>query len=244
MADKKTFFGNLLSGLSGGLPGALLSGASSLLTNRGARRRQQKADQTNIKFWEMQNKYNSPSEQMARLKKAGLNPALIYGSGATNTGVAGSIAPAKPAPYNVKDPTPSALDSIIKGAQVGNIQEDTRAKKIDNDFRENNNPEKLKVQKEKAIQEAINTSVLTSTQKARVTSLLQKAIQDQYNTKNVKSKTQYEIELRKMGIDPNGGTGVNILKALMLGAGQLTNPFLKNPQEPSMIQKENWKYGR
>jgi hypothetical protein len=227
----KTFVGKLLKGLSGGLPGAILSGASSLLTNRGARRRQQLADDNNIKFWNMQNEYNDPSQQMARLKKAGLNPALIYGSGATNTGVAGSIAPSKPSPYNIKDPTPSALDTMIKGAQVGNIQEDTRAKKIDNDYREENNPEKLKVQKEKAIQEAINTSVLTSTQKARVTSLLQKAVQDQYNTKNVKSKTQYEIELRNMGIDPNGSTGNNILKALLLGAGSIYNNFLKNPQE-------------
>ena len=178
----------------GGIIGAAGSIGSSIFGNRGAMRRQQLADANNIKFWQMQNAYNDPSQQMSRLKKAGLNPALIYGSGATNTGVAGSIAPSKPAPYNIKDPTPSALDTMIKGAQVGNIQEDTRAKKIDNDYRELNNPEKLKVQKEKAIQEAINTSVLTSTQKAKVTSLLQKAVQDQYNTKNVKSKTQYEIE--------------------------------------------------
>lgn len=31
--------------------------------------------------WNMQNEYNSPAKQMERLKAAGLNPALIYGSG-------------------------------------------------------------------------------------------------------------------------------------------------------------------
>lgn len=33
--------------------------------------------------WNMQNEYNSPSGQMARLKAAGLNPNLVYGNGAT-----------------------------------------------------------------------------------------------------------------------------------------------------------------
>lgn len=35
--------------------------------------------------WNMQNAYNSPAQQMARLKAAGLNPNLVYGNGATMT---------------------------------------------------------------------------------------------------------------------------------------------------------------
>lgn len=35
--------------------------------------------------WNMQNFYNSPAQQMARLKAAGLNPNLVYGNGATAT---------------------------------------------------------------------------------------------------------------------------------------------------------------
>lgn len=42
-----------------------------------------------IDFWEMENLYNAPEKQMERLKNAGLNPNLVYGSGATATG--GSI---------------------------------------------------------------------------------------------------------------------------------------------------------
>lgn len=34
--------------------------------------------------WDNQNKYNSPIEQMARLKAAGLNPNLVYGDGANS----------------------------------------------------------------------------------------------------------------------------------------------------------------
>lgn len=37
-------------------------------------------------MWELQNSYNSPEQQMARLQKAGLNPNLVYGNGnAVNT---------------------------------------------------------------------------------------------------------------------------------------------------------------
>lgn len=35
----------------------------------------------NLEMWHMSNQYNSPREQMARLKAAGLNPNLAYGSG-------------------------------------------------------------------------------------------------------------------------------------------------------------------
>jgi hypothetical protein len=38
---------------------------------------------TALADWERQNKYNDPSQQMARLKAAGLNPNLVYGKGVT-----------------------------------------------------------------------------------------------------------------------------------------------------------------
>lgn len=36
---------------------------------------------SNMEMWKMQTAYNSPTEQMARLQAAGLNPNLAYGSG-------------------------------------------------------------------------------------------------------------------------------------------------------------------
>ena len=67
--------GSILGGPVGGLIGSL---GSSLLTNSGQRKRQQTANRENVEFWNMQNAYNDPSAQMARLKEAGLNPNLIY----------------------------------------------------------------------------------------------------------------------------------------------------------------------
>lgn len=40
----------------------------------------------NIEMWNMQNEYNSPKAQMARLKAAGLNPNMIYNNGSASTG--------------------------------------------------------------------------------------------------------------------------------------------------------------
>lgn len=44
-----------------------------------------------IAAWNMQNDYNSPTAQMARLKAAGLNPMLVYGSGDVTGNTSGSI---------------------------------------------------------------------------------------------------------------------------------------------------------
>lgn len=47
----------------------------------------------NIAFWRMQNEYNDPSARMARLKAAGINPAILYGGSAGNVG--GQASPIK-----------------------------------------------------------------------------------------------------------------------------------------------------
>lgn len=54
----------------------------------------------------MQNQYNHPSSQMARLREAGLNPNLIYGEGA----VANNAGQIKAAPVESWDPKPTQID--------------------------------------------------------------------------------------------------------------------------------------
>ena len=90
---------------------------SSVISNLGAKRRQKTADKQNVAFWKMQNQYNTPKEQMQRLKDAGLNPNLIYGSSpAGASGSAGSIAPSKAAPYNIQNPVPPA--NLLVASQI------------------------------------------------------------------------------------------------------------------------------
>ncbi|WGL31348.1 DNA pilot protein [Dipodfec virus UOA04_Rod_967] len=45
----------------------------------------------NLDMWHRQNAYNSPSEQIARLKDADLNPSLMYGNGSSSTGNANGM---------------------------------------------------------------------------------------------------------------------------------------------------------
>lgn len=95
--------------MAGGIPGAVVAGSSALANLAGGwfssssqkkinesnqqfaekMYAQQKAD--NLDFWNMQNAYNSPEQQMQRYTAAGLNPNLIYGNGAGSSN-AGSIA--------------------------------------------------------------------------------------------------------------------------------------------------------
>lgn len=56
------------------------------LTGQNAAEAQNEAQ---IRFWNMQNEYNKPINQMARFDEAGLNPNLIYTQG--NAGNAGSV---------------------------------------------------------------------------------------------------------------------------------------------------------
>lgn len=56
----------------------------------------EKAYQRNLQMWNLQNAYNSPTQQMARLRTAGLNPNLVYGNGVTGNS-AGSTPQYQPA---------------------------------------------------------------------------------------------------------------------------------------------------
>lgn len=82
-ATNDTAFGSILSAIP--VVGGILNGVTQMFTNSSNRRFQremyerQRADA--LADWNMQNQYNLPSSQMQRLKDAGLNPNLVYGSG-------------------------------------------------------------------------------------------------------------------------------------------------------------------
>lgn len=50
-----------------------------------------KQQQLNLEAWNLQNAYNTPQQQMERLKAAGLNPRLIYGEGSSAPNMAGPL---------------------------------------------------------------------------------------------------------------------------------------------------------
>lgn len=76
--------------------------------------------------WNMQNAYNSPLQQMQRLREAGLNPNLIYGKGADNTAgmIRGATAQPSSKPAPKLDTSNMGFDFVdlkMKSAQTDNL---------------------------------------------------------------------------------------------------------------------------
>lgn len=84
--------------LLGGGIGAFGQRAADQRNNEAQLHMQREADLRNMQFWAMQQKYNSPERQVARMRKAGLNPALLYGSPSAVNMPASNISPSKAAP--------------------------------------------------------------------------------------------------------------------------------------------------
>jgi hypothetical protein len=96
--------------------------------NAFSREMYEKTRADNIKFWDMQNEYNSPQKQMQRLQSAGLNPNMIYQSGG-GTQAAGSIQTPDvqggqfraPDFSQISNPVQGYFDTKIKQAQYDNL---------------------------------------------------------------------------------------------------------------------------
>ena len=101
----------------------------------------------NYRMWEENNRYNSPANQAARLKDAGLNPALIMGAG--NTGIASSpaagVSPSPANPVSLQAPRVEnsygdmltflgyATDTALQGL---NSFEDLKQRQLDNSMKQ------------------------------------------------------------------------------------------------------------
>ncbi|AXL15467.1 DNA pilot protein [Microviridae sp.] len=104
--------------------------ASNIFGNSGAKKREQESRDFNLEQWKRQNAYNHPTEQMARLKEAGLNPNMIYGgSPGQATGNAGAVAPGKAPDYRLDNPI-NALDF----EQAKSIRAQTNYTQANEDF--------------------------------------------------------------------------------------------------------------
>lgn len=113
------------------LAGQGINAGAQIATNRAARHhaRQmyiwQRTDA--LSDWHLQNQYDHPSSQMARLREAGLNPNLVYGKGADNT--SGAIRSSSPQAYNPQAPRFDSnsvigayYDTQVKQAQIDNLR--------------------------------------------------------------------------------------------------------------------------
>ena len=113
---------------AGGLAGNYMNRRAVREQNRANMKLAEYQFNRNVEMWNMQNAYNSPSAQIQRLKAAGLNPQLAYGSG-SNAGNATS-SPSFEAPHmeayqgNARDM--AQIMNLMPLAQLNQLTAQTR----------------------------------------------------------------------------------------------------------------------
>mgnify|MGYP000300207566 CR=1 FL=1 len=101
----------------------------TMATNRSSRRLAEYAYRRDLEMWNRQNIYNRPENQMQRLRDAGLNPNLVYGSGSVTGNTAGQMpqynAPDlefRPGAGEIASTLLQYNDVQVKQAQADNLQ--------------------------------------------------------------------------------------------------------------------------
>jgi hypothetical protein len=103
-------------GAAVGIGGSLLNSMFQGIANRRQNKRM-------VDFWKMNNEYNHPSAQMARLREAGLNPNLIYGSSASGAAGNSSGAPTPETdPVSIGNPLAAYQQTKLFKLQSDNLR--------------------------------------------------------------------------------------------------------------------------
>lgn len=92
----------------------------------------QQQNQWNQEQWERENEYNTPVNQIARMKEAKLNPDLAYGNGAGQSLSASSPQMTSGAPSNPADMSPLGQKMTLGQAIQHTLQSDMMQAQIDN----------------------------------------------------------------------------------------------------------------
>jgi len=137
---------------------AMAQGSANRKTREWNERMYDKQKQDNLDFWNLQNSYNTPQQQMQRYQEAGLNPALMYGNGTPGNASSAPDAPTA-MPLNHKAPDLNigqAFDTyfnvqtqaqrLSNEKQIGNNlaidalikTQDQQAKTMENEYMKNN----------------------------------------------------------------------------------------------------------
>lgn len=118
------------AGISSGLS-ALSTAWQNRKSQKWSDKRYEKERADNLEDWNRQNAYNTPEQQIQRMKDAKLNPALMYGSGSAGGGTA---SPLKSPDHKNPQFQSTDFSGVAQGAQNAiNQHYDTRIKQAQTD---------------------------------------------------------------------------------------------------------------
>ncbi|AZL83021.1 DNA pilot protein [Apis mellifera associated microvirus 36] len=134
MKENTTQLLSVGGGLIGSLVGAWQNRKNVKDTIAANRQLAEYTYQKDLEMWNRQNAYNNPAAQMERLKAAGLNPNLVYGSGSAAGNTTGNLprynAPnvdysSRQAPIDIPSVIGMYQDFQLKQAQIENVKANT-----------------------------------------------------------------------------------------------------------------------
>lgn len=120
--------------VGGSLVNGLIQGSQNRQNRKWQSKENQKARDYNTEMWEKNNAYNDPTQQMERLKNAGINPHLAYSQGGvanTSSSPASSNASSMPEGRAPQLDVNAMLNARLVGEQINNIKADTAKKQAE-----------------------------------------------------------------------------------------------------------------
>lgn len=166
--------------------------------------------QKDVEMWNMANKYNAPTAQMGRLKDAGLNPNMVYGSGSA----AGNTSAQTPK-YQMYNPQYKNVAMQLPNVMgVLNMYQDLQLKKEQT----NNVAADSQIKQQQAVNEGMRELGIWADSALKYKSNRYKNLYGQELAKtqldmqrqNVK-KMQLENNLRVKGLNPNDPSWMRML---------------------------------
>lgn len=258
--SKLGFGGALIGGIGGIASGIINAIQSRQNTNRTIKANREQADlayNRDVEMWNKGNMYNSPQAQMDRLKSAGLNPNLVYGSGAVAGQAAGQLpkynAPTQDYSHNLPVDIRTSVDAIsrfqdfaLKNGQIDNLNAQRHAIEAETEIKK---LREMKMQKEneflteyltnrnkgQTIEQTLKGQQTTASQakealdRQRQGLLTEEIFQSRFKTENQEELFKSQLDALKAGTQ---------LKTQEFGQRQKLNPgqILKQAAEINALQ--------
>lgn len=219
----------------GGVVGSGLNALSQHAANNRSFRQTKQLFGMQVQDRNSQNVYNSPSNQVAMLKAAGLSPASFYGGAAQTAGSAGVATPGSPevGAADLATPFSGAAQSIGNLAMLQTQKENIQA-----------GTDKARAEMGKLFAETAQSKFdyemnqeLRSTIMAQVRADLAKTIQDTATSKAQEVLSNVDAEYRRVGIDLTKNQITLNDKQKELWDAEIKNLGFKNIESMSQAEK-------